>query len=99
MPSPSISSPNRPAVGTRVTGEQLNRKYKLGARHALYHKDGTFYERLVRFPAVYCDTRGYVKYENEQQFLRDSSINIGEKVNIHRALSAHPRYQRFPEAK
>lgn len=27
--------------GDRVTGELLNRKYKLGAKHALYHKDGT----------------------------------------------------------
>lgn len=99
MPSSASDSPVNPTIGTRVTGAQLNRKHNLGARHALYHKDGRFYERLVRFPAVYCDTRGYVKYETEQQFVRDTALNIGEKVNVHRSLSAHPRYQRFPSAK
>ncbi len=93
------NAPNRAVKGTRVTGELLNRKYRLGARHALYHKDGTFYERLSRFPAVYCDTRGFVRFDSEQQFILDSILNVGEKVNIHRSLASHPRYQRFPDAK
>jgi hypothetical protein len=92
------SSPNRESVGVRVTGEQLNRKYRLGARHALYHKDGTFYERLVRFPAVFCDPRGFVRFDTEQQFTRDQRLAIGDKVNIHRGLASHPRYERFPDS-
>lgn len=92
-------SSNRNTVSVRVTGEQLNRKYKLGARHALYHKDGTFYERLVRFPAVFCDPRGFVRFDSEQQFARDPRLAIGDKVNIHRGLASHPRYQQFPDAK
>src|SRR5438034_4146985 len=46
-------------LGIRVTGELQNRKHALGAKHALYHKDGTFYERLREFPGVLCDDRGF----------------------------------------
>jgi len=92
---PSVSAPAaKPAK--RVTGEWLNRAFNLEARHSLYHKDGTFYERLVNFPGVLCDPKGFVRYEDEEQFVQDAQLNIGEKVNIPRSLSAHPRYTRFP---
>ena len=86
----------RHAVSKRVTGEQLNRRYRLGVRHALYHKDGTFYECLTRFPGALCDSNGYVRFESEPEFARDPRLNIGEKVNIHSSLSSHPRYRLFP---
>lgn len=88
--------PSRPGLGIRITGEGLNRRYRLGARHALYHKDGTFYEQLNRFPAVYCDPRGFVRFQSQEQFDRDPRLNIGQKVNIPGGLSSHPRYERFP---
>jgi hypothetical protein len=83
-------------LGRRVTGEALNRTHALGARHALYHKDGTFYERLADFPGVLCDTRGYVSFETRDQFEHDPRLEIGQKVNIPRGLSSHPRYKLFP---
>lgn len=83
-------------LGNRVTGDSLNRQHRLGARHALYHKDGTFYERLTAFPAVYCDPHGYVKYDSEQSFKADRHIRIGEKVNIPGTLGGHPKYRTFP---
>jgi hypothetical protein len=82
----------------RITGDFLNRRYKLGARHALYHKDGKFYERLTDFPGVLCDSRGFVRYSSLQEFERDSRINIGVKVNVPGSLSGHPRYERFPRS-
>jgi hypothetical protein len=86
-------------LGRRVTGELLNRTHSLGARHALYHKDGTFYERLTAFPGVLCDGRGYVSYETSDHFERDPQLEIGQKVNIPRGLSSHPRFKLFPAAK
>jgi hypothetical protein len=85
-----------PHYGGRITGASLNRHYQLGARHALYHKDGTFYERLTDFPAVLCDLRGYVKYSSEKEFERDPKLHLGKKVNVPGGLSSHPRYERFP---
>jgi hypothetical protein len=81
----------------RITGEALNLKFKLGAKHALYHKDGTFYEQLRDFPGILCDDGGYVMYASQAQFERDSQLNIGQKVNIYRGLAHHPQYRPFPE--
>ncbi len=82
-------------LGIRVTGELQNRKHGLSAKHALYHKDGTFYERLREFPGVLCDDRGYVKYESREQFEKDARLNIGLKVNVPGTLASHPRYKLF----
>jgi hypothetical protein len=95
-PKPAHASAPAARPAKRVTGEWLNRAFNLEARHSLYHKDGTFYERLVAFPGVLCDPKGFVRYEDEEQFVGDPQLSIGEKVNIPRSLSAHPRYSRFP---
>lgn len=81
----------------RITGETLKLKYKLDAKHALYHKDGTFYEQLRDFPGILCDDSGYVMYDSRAQFESDSQLNIGQKVNIYRGLAHHPRYTPFPD--
>jgi len=91
-----MSTTNR-RLGMRVTGDFLNRKYGLGAKHALYHKDSTFYERLRDFPGVLCDDRGFVKYDSRDQFERDPRLNIGLKVNIPGTITSHPRYRTFPK--
>jgi 5-methylcytosine-specific restriction protein A len=90
--SPTI----KPRIGIRVTGDLINRRHRLGARHALYHKDGTFYERLTSFPGILCDRYGYVRYEREVDFSRDPYISIGQKVNVPGGLNSHPRYKRLP---
>ena len=82
-----------------LTGKSLNLRYKLGARHALYHKDGMWFERLARFPGVYCDTRGYVRFENELQFVNDPRLAVGDKVNIRQTLASHPHYRLFTDSK
>lgn len=82
-------------LGQRITGTSVNRDHKLNAKHALYHKDGTFYERLTDFPGVLCDSRGYVRYDSAHQFEKDSRLNIGRKVNVPGGLNSHPRYQRY----
>lgn len=84
-----------PSIDRTESGKRLNAKYKLGAKHALYHVDGTFYEQLHRFPGVLCDGRGYVWYECEEDFLSDSELQIGQKVNVKSAISNHPDYQLF----
>ncbi len=80
----------------RMTGEWLNRAFRLDARHALYHKDGKLYERLVRFPGVLCDRNGSVRFEDEEQFVSDPNLTVGDKVNVPQGLASHPRYQRLP---
>ena len=86
-------------LGRYVTGDRINRRFRLGAKHALYHKDGTFYERLARFPGILCDDAGFVRFGSEEQFRKDSRLGIGVKVNVRGGLHTHPRYERFPASK
>jgi hypothetical protein len=78
------------------SGRDINKRYKLGAHHALYHLDGTFYERLERFPGILADPNGYVRYEDETHFNGDPHLDIQEKVHVRGSLAEHPNYQAFP---
>lgn len=95
---PLASSPGFSGARTRLTGGALNRRYHLNAAHALYHCDGTWYEKLRRFPGILCDPRGYLMYASESQFLSDTNLAIGTKVNVRSpfGIKSHPRYTLFP---
>jgi len=94
--SPRQESSGRQARAVkRVSGRLLNRIHSLGARHALYHKDGTFYECLAEFPGVLCDSTGFVRYDSKDQFQADHRLHIGQKVNVPAGLASHPRHRRF----
>lgn len=94
--TPALAAPPR---RKRVTGEWLNRAFRLGAEHSLYHRDGTLFERLERFPGVLCDRHGYVWYDTERDFLNDTRLSIGEKVNVPDSIRAHPSYRTFKSAR
>jgi hypothetical protein len=83
----------------RFTGEGLRRQYNLPVRHCLYHRDGTFYERLARFPGALCDPQGWVQFDSEEEFERDPRIKIGRKVNVTHGVFRHPKYRKFPTSK
>jgi len=75
-----------------LTGQQLNEEWKVGAQHALYHADGTWYENLKRFPGALFDRHGYVLFENAESFKKNPFLNIGEKTNVQRGISQIPGY-------
>jgi hypothetical protein len=77
------------------SGRQINVRYKLGGKHALYHKDGTFFEKLKDFPGFLADTDGYVWYRTEEDFVNDSYLDIRDKVNVRGKLANHPAYTKF----
>jgi hypothetical protein len=81
------------------SGRHINARHKLRAKHALYHVDGSFYEQLEEFPGFLADPRGYVWYDDEQEFAADPHLDIQEKVHVPNALANHPRYQLFPKLK
>ena len=41
------SAPRRPV---QITGKQLNEEWSVGAKHALFHRNGRWYNNLERFP-------------------------------------------------
>src|SRR5882672_4354929 len=88
---------HRPPLKSRggrsgLTGQQLNDEWKVGARHALYHSDGTWYENLERFPGALFDRYGYVLFETAETFKNSSHLNISKKTNVPRGIARMPGY-------
>lgn len=93
--SPRSSSPRRAASREKTNyGRFLNEEWGVGARHALYHKDGNFYMPLQRFPGAYFDPRGYVLFKTDQEFLNSPYLKVGDRVNVPGGLSSVPGYVR-----
>ena len=82
--------------GTRTdSGEALNAKWKVGARQALYHKDGQWYMPLHRFPGAFFDPNGYVVFKTESDYLRCGYLRIGKRVNVNGGIWSIPGYRRM----
>jgi hypothetical protein len=77
------------------SGRRLNHVWGVNAQHALYHKDGIWYERLERFPGALFDENGYVLFESEMAFVRSSYLRITEKVKVPEGIAQMPEYRRM----
>lgn len=85
--------PNR-----ELSGRRLNRLWRVGVKHALYDREGTWWEILKRFPGALFDPWGYVLYETEEGYRNLKYLNIGSKTNLsYRAdhISEIPDYRRM----
>ncbi len=76
-------------------GKVLNEQFRVGAKHALYHKDGTWYMPLERFPGALFDPNGYVLFPTEKDFLECGYIKIGRRVQVPSGISRIPGYKRM----
>ena len=81
----------------RVSGRILNDRWEVGAKHALYHRDGRFYENLQAFPGALFDPKGYIVFEGASDYERCPHLRIGKKLNVPDGISAIPGYQRMKE--
>jgi hypothetical protein len=77
-----------------VTGKQLNRKWKVGAKHALYRESGDWYHCLDNFPGALFDRYGYVLFDTQNEFLSSPYLQIGERVHVPGGISQIPGYVR-----
>lgn len=79
------------------SGRELNRKWNVGALHALYRQEGDWYHLLERFPGALFDRNGYVKFETREQYLRCPYITIGQRVHVPLGISRMPDYVRVSD--
>lgn len=77
------------------SGRRLNEVWGVHAQHALFHKDGTFYENLERFPGALFDADGYVLFKTEHEYKTSPYLNHGEKLNVRGSISGMPGYVRM----
>jgi 5-methylcytosine-specific restriction protein A len=80
-------------MAKQTTGADLNKRWRVGAAHALYIHDGHWYHQLKRFPGALFDQNGYVVFTTKKEFLRSPYLRIAKHVHIRRpGISAIPGY-------
>ena len=83
----------------RITAKYLNRKWNAGIEEKegamYYHKDGTFFECLTRFPSALFDDSGYIRFETKLAYENCSQLQRGQKLNVPTGISSIPGYVRM----
>jgi hypothetical protein len=82
----------------RRRGRDLNREWLIGAKHALYREDGTWYHRLRQFPGALIDAKGYILFATEDDYRRCSLLQIGKQIGVPKGISKIPGYKRMLSA-
>ena len=77
-------------------GTDLLGRWRISARQARFHRDGSWYERLDRFPAAYCDCNGYVVFDSEDDVRTTPGIRIepSGQVAVPGGISRVPGYRK-----
>jgi len=83
------------AVNRKLSGRMLNKLWGVDAKHALYHKDGCWYNNLKRFPGALFDPRGYVVFETEDDYLKSIHVRVTQETNVAHGISCMPGYKRI----
>ena len=79
----------------RFSGRQLNRLWGVGANHALYHREGSWYNNLRSFPGALFDPNGYVVFETELAYKNSPYVRITQETNVRNGISSLPGYVRM----
>jgi hypothetical protein len=78
----------------QLSGRRLNELWKVGAKHALYHREGTWYNNLDRFPGALFDPTGYVIFATEQAYRNSRYLRITQETNVTNGIASIPGYVR-----
>ena len=76
------------------SGRELNERWKVQARHALYHKDGNYYNHLRNFPGALFDAHGYVLFKSENEYVKAPRLQHGSQLHVAGGIAALPGYVR-----
>jgi len=76
----------------KLSGRYLNDLWDVGALHALYNREGTWYNNLERFPGALFDPEGYVLFKTRDEYRECSYLNIGKETNVPKGIHSIPGY-------
>ena len=80
-----------------MNGKTLNRKWNVGAKHALYRATGDWYHCLEHFPGALFDVNGYVLFKTEEEFRSCHYLQIQSDVHVPNGISNIPSYVKVSE--
>lgn len=78
-----------------LSGRKLNELWGVGAKHALYHREGSWYNNLERFPGALFDPNGYVVFATEQAYKNSPHLRITQETNVANGIASIPGYVRM----
>ena len=73
-------------------GRDLNKRFGVGANHALYRETGDWYEELREFPGALFDANGYILFRTADEYERMPGLRHGRKLSIKSGISSLPGY-------
>ena len=80
------------SIRERLSAKKLCKLWNVDVQHALYHREGTFYENIRRFPGALFDYHGYVVFDTEQDYQMSTYLLKGQKLNVPGGISSIPGY-------
>ena len=76
-----LASPLLQRFLSRQIGRELNKKWNVGAQHALYRKNGTWYHLIERFPGALFDEHGYIVFESKESVENRPGVLVSKRAN------------------
>ena len=83
------------AKNEQLSGRKLNETWGVGAKHALYHREGCWYNNLARFPGALFDPNGYVVFATENAYQTSRHLRITQETNVPNGIASIPGYVRM----
>lgn len=78
----------------------MNDLHNLGAAHALFHTEGSWFHRLEYFPAILCGPDGFVRFETKEHYEQNNRITIyDDHTIVHDHISQLAGYLEYKNKK
>jgi len=77
------------------SGENLKKVWSIAAVQVRYHKDGTFFMPVDKFPAAFCDPNGYIIFKTKEEYEKSSYLDIGDRINVRGGVWKIPGYKKM----
>lgn len=81
----------------QLSGRKLNELWGVGAKHSLYHREGSWYNNLERFPGALFDPGGYLVFPTEQDYRSSRYLKITQETNVANGIATVPGYVKMVE--
>ena len=78
-----------------LTGKELAQQWQVPVKHALYHRDGIWYNHLRHFPGALFDPNGYVIFNTESEYKNSPYLRHGVELNVVGGIHSIPGYKRM----
>ena len=78
-----------------LSGKYLAQLWGVNADQTLYHKNGTCYDLLERFPGALFDANGYVLFADKNDYRSCSYLRITQELNVPEGIASIPGYKRM----